>query len=85
MPPCTRTSPVPIACAVAFRLGHPDPHRASFARDDFSGAPRPLGPLIDRIKREYRWKHLSYYRNLAAHKVVVASPAWRDDSGIWSQ
>lgn len=71
-----------LACAVAFRLGHRDPHGASFARDELGRAAQPLGPLIERIKRGFRWKHFTYYRNLAAHKVVVASPAWRDDSGI---
>lgn len=71
-----------FACAVAFRLGNRDPHGASFARDELGRAAHPLGPLVDRIKRGYRWRHFTYYRNLAAHKVVVASPAWRDDSGI---
>lgn len=71
-----------LACAVAFRLDRRNPHGASFPRDDFSRARRPVGPLIERIKRGYRWRYLNYYRNLAAHKVVVASPRWRDDSGI---
>ncbi len=71
-----------FACAVSFRLGDRDPHGASFARGELGRAPKPLGPLVERIKRGYCWKHFTYYRNLAAHKVVVASPAWRDDSGI---
>jgi hypothetical protein len=71
-----------FACAVAFRMGSPNPHGASFPRDDFNGVPRSLELLIGRIRRGYCWKHLNYYRNLAAHKVVLASPGWRDDSGI---
>jgi hypothetical protein len=70
-----------FACAVAFRLGRSRPHAASFS-DELSQRRRPLGPLVERIKRGFHWKHLTYYRNLAAHKVVVASPAWADESGI---
>lgn len=70
-----------FACAVAFRVGRRDPHGASFS-DQLSRATQPLGSEVERVKRGFRWKHLAYYRNLAAHKIVVASPAWSDDSGI---
>jgi len=70
-----------FACAVAFRLGREDPHSASFS-DQLSRRTHPLADVVERVKRSFRWKHLVYYRNLGAHKIVVASPAWPDESGI---
>jgi hypothetical protein len=63
-----------FACAVAYRAGRANPHRADFGRDRADLARDAGGQLGDRIlstARDEGFNRLTAYRNVAAHRSVT--------------